>query len=219
MKKTSTRFKRILTLVMAMVMVLAISVPSFAAAKSDEDSYVTVYVTQDMFTAGGFDNGPVAQAYINSQNPEDHPNTQLPDYVAMEIDIATIKANLATSRAVYDAPSSLPMEPNVLDAIITATEFCGYPTTGSWDLHPSEGEPGGYISSVGTVWGSYQELPKYTYNGVKYDHMTGSGWNIACTQDGTIKALTAYGSNYTLSDGMVIVFDYSPYDLYDVLKN
>ena len=50
-----------------------------------------------------------------------------------------------------------------------------------------------------------------------YTVYSGYGWNIAYGTNATnIAALDHYGTNYALSDGMIIVFDYSAYRLYDV---
>lgn len=53
-----------------------------------------------------------------------------------------------------------------------------------------------------------------TINGVQYERYTGSGWNIAFTQNGQYVVPELYGNNFVIEDGMEIVFDYSPYVQY-----
>ena len=187
--------KKFLSLLLVLAMVFAMSSAVFAASPSD-DATVTVYVTKGMFDEGGFDrqNNTYAkvQKYLGG-NPAAHLNGAFTDMEPVELDVATIKAVM--DRTIYAAPSTLSADPNVLDAIIVAFNFYGYDNIqGGWDSNPVEGEPGGYINSV------------YVY--------TGSGWNIACTQNGVVKEIESYGSNFVLEDGMVIVFDFSPYRLY-----
>ena len=79
------------------------------------------------------------------------------------------------------------------------------------------GNPGGYIHSVSPDVPKYNETIKQTVDGVLYNIYSGSGWNIACgTSASNIKALDAYGTSTALTDGMIIVFDYSEYQIYDV---
>ena len=63
---------------------------------------------------------------------------------------------------------------------------------------------------------TYQPTTQETIAGTTYNVYRGFGWNIACTQGDSIQALSLYGTNYSLTDGMVIVFDFSAYTLYDV---
>lgn len=207
--------KRFLSLMLVLAMVFAMSSAVFAASPSD-DATVTVYVTKDMFDKGGFDyeNNTYAkvQKYLGG-DPVGHLNDTFSDMVPLELDVATIKSTM--NRAIYSAPSTLSADPNVLDAIIVAFMFCGYnDIQGGWDSHPVEGKPGGYIHTVYPETPSYGPSTTETINGVEYDVYTGSGWNIACTQNGVVKEIESYGSNFVLEDGMVIVFDFSPYRLY-----
>lgn len=207
--------KKFLSLLLVLAMVFAMSSAVFAASPSD-DATVTVYVTKGMFDEGGFDrqNNTYAkvQKYLGG-NPAAHLNGTFTDMEPVELDVATIKAVM--DRTIYAAPSTLSADPNVLDAIIVAFNFYGYDNIqGGWDSNPVEGEPGGYINSVYPETPSYGPGMKETIDGVEYDVYTGSGWNIACTQNGVVKEIESYGSNFVLEDGMVIVFDFSPYRLY-----
>ena len=74
----------------------------------------------------------------------------------------------------------------------------------NWDsLEP---EKAGYVPSDGVLLYPITVCLLYT--------SSGTGWNIACTQNGVISALKCYGTNYGLVDGMEIVFDVSPYEIY-----
>lgn len=73
---------------------------------------------------------------------------------------------------------------------------------------------GGYIHYVQGQNIETNDTRQETVNGIKYDVYSGTGWNIACTQNGVISALKCYGTNYGLVDGMEIVFDVSPYEIY-----
>ncbi len=207
--------KKFLSLLLVLAMVFAMSSAVFAAGPSD-DVTVTVYVTKGMFDEGGFDyqNNTYAkvQKYLGG-DPVDHLNGTFTDMVPVELDVATIKAVM--DRTIYSAPSTLSADPNVLDAIIVAFMSCGYyDIQGGWDSNPVEGKPGGYIHTVYPETPSYGPSMKETIHGVEYDVYTGFGWNIACTQNGVVKEIESYGSNFVLEDGMVIVFDFSPYRLY-----
>lgn len=111
-----------------------------------------------------------------------------------------------------------------MDAILAAFFENGIDITdpnvvsAGWDDHPVVGNPGGYIHSVSPDVPKYDKTIKQTVDGVLYNIYSGSGWNIACgTSASNIKALDAYGTSTALTDGMIIVFDYSPYLIYDVL--
>lgn len=67
-----------------------------------------------------------------------------------------------------------------------------------------------------------QMLRKHTetINGVVYNKYSGSGWNIAYGSNASnIAATGTYSTNVTLTDGMIIVFDFSPYCIYEVQSN
>ena len=116
--------------------------------------------------------------------------------------------------AVYNAPAGL--QTNVLDAIIAAFYNNNvFDIEGGWDARPvGEGPAGGYIHYVAGQNIETNDTRQETVNGTKYDVYSGTGWNIACTQNGVISALKCYGTNYGLVDGMEIVFDVSPYEIY-----
>ena len=209
--------KRLLSLIMAVMMVVVLVVPA-AAATTDttSDGTVTVYVTYGMFTEGGYDTAkkaPAKQAYNSDAAPtSDNINSNF---------------YIATTQGVYGVPDtsvSYFKSPNLVDAILAAFFENGIDITDpntvytGWDDHPVRGNPGGYINYVAPQYPVYNDTTKETMDGVQYNVYSGEGWNIACgTSASNIKALDAYGTSTALEDGMIIVFDFSPYRIYDVL--
>lgn len=223
--------KRLLSLIMAVMMVVVLVVPA-AAATTDTASggTVTVYVTYGMFTKGGYDTAkkaPAKQAYNSTGLPtSDNINSNF--YInAYTLSINTIKTDyMETTQGLYGVPDtsvSYFKTPNLVDAILAAFFENGIDITdpnvvsAGWDDHPVVGNPGGYIHSVSPDVPTYKETLKQTVDGVLYNIYRGNGWNIACgTSASNIKALDAYGTSTALTDGMIIVFDYSEYMIYDV---
>lgn len=224
--------KRLLSLIMAVMMVVVLVVPA-AAATTDTTSNgtVTVYVTYGMFTKGGYDTvakAPKAQEYNSTAAPtSDNINANF--YInAYTLSISDIEANyMETTQGLYGVPDtsvSYFKSPNLVDAILAAFFENGIDITDTdvvsagWDDHPVRGNPGGYIHSVSPDVPTFNETEQKTMDGVVYNVYSGNGWNIACgTSASNIKALDAYGTSTALTDGMIIVFDYSPYLIYDVL--
>lgn len=134
---------------------------------------------------------------------------------------------MATTQGLYGVPDtsvSYFKTPNLVDAILAAFFENGIDITdpnvvsAGWDDHPVRGNPGGYIHSVSPDVPKYNKTIQRTVDGVLYNIYSGNGWNIACgTSASNIKALDAYGTSTALTDGMIIVFDYSEYLIYDVL--
>lgn len=224
--------KRLLSLIMAVMMVVVLVVPA-AAATTDttSDGTVTVYVTYGMFTEGGYDTAkkaPAKQAYNSDAAPtSDNINSNF--YInAYTLSINTIKTDyMATTQGVYGVPDtsvSYFKSPNLVDAILAAFFENGIDITDSdtvyagWDASPVRGNAGGYINYVAPDYPTYNSTTKETRDGVEYNVYSGTGWNIAYGKDGSsISAATVYGTSVALTDGMVIVFDFSPYRIYDVL--
>ncbi len=224
--------KRLLSLIMAVMMVVVLVVPA-AAATTDTTSggTVTVYVTYGMFTKGGYDTvakAPKAQEYNSNAAPTSN-DINANFYInAYTLSINTIKTDyMATTQGLYGVPDtsvSYFKTPNLVDAILAAFFENGIDITdpnvvsAGWDDHPVRGNPGGYIHSVSPDVPKYNETIQRTVDGVLYNIYSGNGWNIACgTSASNIKALDAYGTSTALTDGMIIVFDYSEYLIYDVL--
>ena len=224
--------KRLLSLIMAVMMVVVLVVPA-AAATTDttSDGTVTVYVTYGMFTKGGYDTvakAPKAQEYNSNAAPTSN-DINANFYInAYTLSINTINTDyMATTQGLYGVPDtsvSYFKTPNLVDAILAAFFENGIDITdpnvvsAGWDDHPVRGNPGGYIHSVSPDVPKYNKTIQRTVDGVLYNIYSGNGWNIACgTSASNIKALDAYGTSTALTDGMIIVFDYSEYLIYDVL--
>ena len=224
--------KRLLSLIMAVMMVVVLVVPA-AAATTDTTSggTVTVYVTYGMFTEGGYNTAkkaPAKQAYNSTGLPtSDKINSNF--YInAYTLSISTIETDyMATTQGLYGVPDtsvSYFKSPNLVDAILAAFVEKDIDITdpnvvsAGWDDHPVRGNPGGYINYVAPQYPVYNDTTQETVDGVQYNVYSGEGWNIACgTSASNIKALDAYGTSTALEDGMIIVFDFSPYRIYDVL--
>lgn len=224
--------KRLLSLIMAVMMVVVLVVPA-AAATTDttSDGTVTVYVTYGMFTKGGYDTAakaPAKQEY-NSDAAPTSDNINANFYInAYTLSISDIEEYyMETTQGLYGVPDtsvSYFKTPNLVDAILAAFFENGIDITDTdvvsagWDDHPVVGNPGGYIHYVAPDYPTFDETTKDTQDGVEYNVYSGYGWNIACGTDASnIKALDAYGTSTALTGGMIIVFDYSPYLIYDVL--
>lgn len=224
--------KRLLSLIMAVMMVVVLVVPAAAATTTTtSDGTVTVYVTYGMFTKGGYDTvakAPKAQEYNSNAAPTSN-DINANFYInAYTLSINTIKTDyMATTQGLYGVPDtsvSYFKTPNLVDAILAAFFENGIDITdpnvvsAGWDDHPVRGNPGGYIHSVSPDVPKYNKTIQRTVDGVLYNIYSGNGWNIACgTSASNIKALDAYGTSTALTDGMIIVFDYSEYLIYDVL--
>ena len=200
--------RKALSLLLVLAMVVCFAVPAFAA--DTDTATVTVYVTTGMFTEGGIDdNGDnIAQTYIGG-NPESY---LIPNYVVIPVDSLSISASLSDCRDVYNAPNTLSNNVNVLDAIIYSLMFNGYTCRGGWDTVNIPN--GGYVHDVLPGYAGTVAVTYPTINGVQYERYTGSGWNIAFTQNGQYVVPELYGNNFVIEDGMEIVFDYSPYVQY-----
>lgn len=209
--------RKALSLFLALAMVVCFAVPAFAA--STDNATVTVYVTQGMFSEGGVDgNGNIVAQEFLGGNPSSH---LVADYEAYPVDGLTISDDLQGYRSVYGAPSNLSDDVNVLDAIVFSLALNGISCSGGWsDYTGPNGDwaTGGYIHSVdgfdGTVTVTENAL---TIDGVNYDRYQGHGWQVVAKYpNGSFAPLANYATNYTIVDGMEIIFDFSEYIIYDV---
>jgi hypothetical protein len=220
--------KRLLSLIMAVMMVVVLVVPA-AAATTDTTSNgtVTVYVTYGMFQNKGIGTYP---AYKGGLPTSADTNSNF--YIeGVELSISDIQNYyMETTQTVYGVPdtsASYFKSPNLLDAILTAfwtnekeEYFVDITDTNvvnaGWDSNPKYGNPGGYINSVYPDNTTVTVTEGQVVDGISYTIYRGTGWNIACgTSASNIKALDAYGTSTALTNGMIIVFDYSPYVIYE----
>ena len=209
--------RKALSLFLALALVICFTVPAFAA--STDNATVTVYVTQGMFSKGGLDsNGNIVAQEFLGGNPASY---LAAGYEAYPVDGLSISDDLQRYRSAYGAPSSLSNDVNVLDAIVFSLALNGISCSGGWsDYTGPNGDwaTGGYIHSVdgfdATVTVTENAL---TINGVNYDRYDGSGWQVVAKYpNGSFEPLANYATNYTIVDGMEIIFDFSEYTIYDV---
>lgn len=208
--------KKAFSLIMALVMVICLAVPAFAA--STDEATVTVYVTTGMFTEGGYDpdHGTFkTQEFKDSENLDKHLFDGMEPLV---LDAATVSALLFSEdgyvgiREVYSAPATLSSDVNVLDAIICALQLNGYECEGGWDSVSTY--PGGYVHSVTPNGIPTGGSTKATIDGVEYTKYYGTGWRIAIGQNDEFTTPSKYGTSFPIQDGMIIVFDLSSYVIY-----
>lgn len=178
-----------------------------AAAVADGGT-VTVSITYgDFDTDGNYTGGGFANT-----------NFYIEDYV-LDIDDIQEWIDYAALKETYYLPDSTPDplngEASVLDAIILAFLYNGFEDIDSgWDSAPVAGDPGGYVSNV------YPQAlitnPSVDFegeNGNLWTNYSGTGWNTAYGYGNALAKADEYASNIELSDGMVIVFDVSPYSI------
>mgnify|MGYP000873572605 FL=1 len=191
-----TKGKKLLTVFLILVMVLSFSTISFA-----DSGTVTVSVTYGSFNTTGAYTG---SGFTNL-------NFNISDY-EMNIDDIQDLVDFGLKETFY-LPVTDPMggQASVLDAILVAFLENGYDEIDAgWDGWSTPN--GGYISNVLPQTITYNPPTYYEGpNGNKWGHATGTGWNVAYTQDGDIKGADVYASNVALEDDMEIVFDISPY--------
>lgn len=204
MEKVMKHMRKALSLLLVLAMVVCFAVPAMAA--SPEGATVTVYITRDKFTKGGIDsNGnQIPQAYIGGVPTS---------YVKkVEVKPSEITASeLAQYRNSYSNPNTTSTTVNVLDAIACALTKSNLAYTGGWDTYNTPN--GGYISSVSGFSGE-SKSEEVEVNNVLYTKYSGSGWNIAFKQGNGFEVPAHYGNNYPVTNGMIIVFDFSAYELY-----
>lgn len=208
--------KRFLSLMLVLAMVFAMSSSVFAAEATSSGT-VTVSVTFNKFTKGGMDaeGNPIEQAYKGGTPTmaDANANYYILNYEMKIDDIKKLAVDGMVRDSVYNAPAGLQV--NVLDAIIAAFYNNNvYDIQGGWDDNPIERPAGGYIHYVERQNITYNPTRQEVVNGTTYDVYSGTGWNIACTQNGELTALSLYGTSYELVNGMEIVFDISEYEIY-----
>ena len=201
--------KKLLALVLIAVMLFSMNSISILAASTD--SYeVTVYVTCGMFTYGGYDYdtySPIEREVIQA-DPEDH---LFGWYEVVNVDGLTISSTV--DRSVYSAPATLSEDANILDAIVFALEFNGFECSGGWDCCTSPN--GGYIHDVLPGGAGSISVTFPVINNVQYTCYSGTGWTIALRENGVNTEIEHYGTYYPIEDGMEIIFDYSPFLIFE----
>ncbi len=204
--------RRLFAVLLAMMMLCSIMVVNASAATGT----VTIYFTRGNFTTGGYDF--VADTFIPSVYQGTNPPTSyFGNGLTYETyDLATITTNLSSVRAVYDTNGEISGDVNVLDVIIYALVDKGRSPDAGIEYDWNTGDPLG-----GAIYGFQSDgsTDYYGYtvynapNGHTYNHYTGTNWQIAYGTN-SLAAASTYGTNILASNGMVIVFDLSAYDMY-----
>lgn len=196
--------KRIISLVLALIMIVGMSVSAFAITPGN--AAVTVYITEGKFSKGGIDsNGNlIFQTYTGGASS---------GYVRkVEINTSNIDAAQLTSlKLSYGNPNTGDSDINVLDAIAYALSSNSLNYSGGWDAWSTPN--GGYISTVSGFSGN-SSVEMVEIGNREYTKYSGFGWNIAFDRGNGFEVPAYYGTSYSVEDGMVIVFDYSEYELY-----
>lgn len=199
---------------MLLCLVMLCSIMSISAFASEAEPSVTVYITTGMFTEGTPSD---PQHYQSGVNPAAHPLNNSHTW-AQTVTLSNVNKALTTTQGIYHGVAGRMEVPNLLDAIIVALHQAGIQyvdITGGWDDYdPSQ--PGGYINGF-TPGGEpkVNETKTETIDDITYRVYSGTGWQIAYgTAVSNIEAIDLYGTNYGLEDGMIIVFDLSPYAFY-----
>ena len=205
MKKT---FKRLTAVLMAMVMVFAMSSSVFATG--EKGATVTVSVVQNSFNPDGTYTGSYSD-FVNLNG------TEIRNF---EVPIEKIQEHINAGYKYLYLPSTMendPMnnQPTVIDAIITALDMNGITDIDAgWDTYYNNGA---YIKNINSD-------PRVT-NTVVEDHTDadgkvwyksyGQGWNVAysATPNGAMTAPQVYTSTIPVADGMNIIIDISYFEM------
>ena len=198
--------KKLTALLLAVVMVLAMSVSAFAAT-TDTGLSGTVTVK---FTKNYSDTDDGVYTW-NATRGEDLFTTNS----SVTVNLATLNGvELSVCKAYYSEPTTNAMynTVSVLDVVMAAAASSGHTPTGNWDADPDEGLPGGYLYNVDN-----QEFESYYgENGDGTYWMMGTGFVIGVASNASAEPTfsTSYLSNVaasTLSSGAVIYVDLGNY--------
>ena len=199
-------FKKLTALLLALVMVFALSVSAFAAT-TDTGLSGTVTVK---FTKNYSDTDDNVYTW-NATRGEDLFSANS----SVTVNLATLNGvALSTCKAYYSEPTTNAMynTVSVLDVVMAAADSSGHTPVGNWDGDPDEGTAGGYLYNVDN-----QEFEfYYGENGDGTYWMMGTGFviGVASNASATPTFSTSYLSNVeasTLSDGAVIYVDLGNY--------
>lgn len=199
-----TKFRKLLVITVALVMVFAMSATAFA-----DNIHYTVAFTKAGANGQGIYNvwgAPQSMSIPENANYEyNGGNVNLPNsykaYFTLE------QFNNANINPLYRRAS-------VMDAIIKGARssyFSKTVVTGV-DLTPMYGNPGAFIKKVGELqpWNQYSE---YQENGQWYGRSIGEGWQCYITPAGGTEAgATSYLSSIAVNEGDYLRFDFRFYD-------
>ena len=233
--------KKLTSLVLAVVLLLALSAGAFAAPVPPG---VNIYVTTGNFTSTStLVDGIVESATTYTGGTyTPHIGTKNANFDIFDDRYHIFELEQYIDQAFQEyfyLPEGDPGIPvNVLDSLIWAfLEDGSDPSdiTAGWDANPVAGAPGGYISNVYPQTISYYTPDYVTVSGVSYPVVNGmvtvaneqyyvyagTGWNIAISRGGdeiqeleALEGIDMYATSIELgSEEMKIIFDISPYVL------
>ena len=198
--------KKLTALLLAVIMVFAMSVSAFAATTDTGLSgTVTVKFTKNYSDT---DDGVYT---LNATRGEDLFTTNS----SVTVNLATLNGvELSKCKKIYSEPTTNAMynTVSVLDVVMAAIKSSDREAVGNWDADPDEGLPGGYLYNVDN-----QEFESYYgENGDGTYWMMGTGFVIGVASNASAEPTfsTSYLSNVaasTLSSGAVIYVDLGNY--------
>ena len=209
------QMKKVLAIMLALVMVFAMTATAFAGTNTTGS--VTVSVMQNSFNTSGNYVGNGGATPVGTD--EDGNSIYVVNYT---VPISTVESYIENGyKYVYlpeDVDDPMDGEASVLDAIIVALDMNGVTDIDAgWDNTnlPEYGlTPGGYINNINS---DARVTNTVTYfqgeNGNKWGRSIGSGWNIAYGIGSTLSKASVYASNIELENGMNIIIDISLFDM------
>lgn len=177
--------KKLTALLLAIVMVLAMSVSAFATNITTSDT-VTVKFTYN-YSSNMDETYTWANNDVNSGDLFDTNST-------VAVNLSTLNGvTLADCKAAYKLPTGHTMSNtvSVLDVVMAALLSTNHTPTGGWDATPAVGEPGGYLYNID----NRSLMFDYGDNGDGTYWMSGEGFVI-----GTDTTATADSANPTFSN-------------------
>lgn len=197
--------RRILSMVLALMMILSLSVTAFAAeipiVKTAPTGTVTV-----MFTEGLSENGDSGNVWLGV-DPDDHVL-----YTGGTVNLSSLVG--AVKKYIPEGVSD-PMDKaaSVMDVIMAANSSNTFST--GWDAEPWDGDPGAYINNVNNTELDYNYTETTDANNPNLIHCNSHGTGfvvIIKDANGKISFPTSYVSNIAPADGMTIYVDLAAYD-------
>lgn len=185
-----TKFRKLLVITVALVMVFAMSATAFA------DINYTV-----IFTAEGVGN--------TTYNPWDSVSAHVSENISD-------KNYFVKDGIDYENDSNvnpLGTRASVMDALLDAMRIRNLSSVKGLDLTPMYGNPGAYISDVEYLTKINQYNQWQDENGQWWGNSVGYGWQAYITPvGGGEESATSYLSSIELHEGDTIRFDYRSYD-------
>lgn len=194
------KIKRILSLVLALAMVMAMGITSFAA-ENDANDTVTVLFTKNC--SKNTNAGSEWLGYTAANNTL---------YAGGTVSVASL-ANCTKSYIPANTEDPMNGVASVMDAIMAAQPSYVFST--GWDATPWSGDPGAYINNVQNtnLESNYTETESEDDENILNCRSWGTGF-VVIIQDanGNRTFPTEYVSNIEVEAGMTIYVDLASYD-------